>query len=465
MVKAKMDGILLEKHGHHGYGDPPDPRKPALEFYVVGADNYGLDTVHYDPRPMAWDANDDIAYNRPRSSAHTREMIGFPLTKHQPLHVDRAAEKKRKEIELYRNLNGGMGFSTATWMRRGVREDKENYIPFRSAGANYPPRTARGQIQNLYPGKTRPHSADLRRTRPLYTGQGEINRGPLIHFEGPVNRNILPEEPPWDPEWPEPNDTHRPVVARLKNPPQVDGRGEKLVINGLRSMFEVQERRGNRQAARKFGEGGLFQQEGGRWLKRMWKDNAWAEPGGIRGSMRNGPTNCSERHHPVADGFAPARIVGDGWGAKKWPQKGRCAREAVVRGAQHLTLQPHREQQAQPILNRDDVMSGGSIILAHPIRAGLERTRGRERRSTSDPAAGSSPLSSQVCNWRDRRGNCPFPHGEDGREDLLHGEYQNASVALTACEGLPYDGVSKGLSRGRVLRLHGPLPVKLPRPC
>mmetsp|Transcript_11417 Transcript_11417/g.39062 ORF Transcript_11417/g.39062 Transcript_11417/m.39062 type:complete len:253 (+) Transcript_11417:753-1511(+) len=221
-------------------------------------------------------------------------------------------------------------------------------------------------------------------------------------------------------------------------------------------MFEVQERRGNRQAARKFGEGGLFQQEGGRWLKRMWKDNAWAEPGGIRGSMRNGPTNCSERHHPVADGFAPARIVGDGWGAKKWPQKGRCAREAVVRGAQHLTLQPHREQQAQPILNRDDVMSGGSIILAHPIRAGLERTRGRERRSTSDPAAGSSPLSSQVCNWRDRRGNCPFPHGEDGREDLLHGEYQNASVALTACEGLPYDGVSKGLSRGRVLRLHGP---------
>uniref|UniRef100_A0A7S4H9L6 Uncharacterized protein n=1 Tax=Guillardia theta TaxID=55529 RepID=A0A7S4H9L6_GUITH len=135
-------------------------------------------------------------------------------------------------------------------------------------------------------------------------------------------------------------------------------RGEKLVINGLRSMFEVQERRGNRQAARKFGEGGLFQQEGGRWLKRMWKDNAWAEPGGIRGSMRNGPTNCSERHHPVADGFAPARIVGDGWGAKKWPQKGRCAREAVVRGAQHLTLQPHREQQAQPILNRDDVWKG-----------------------------------------------------------------------------------------------------------
>mmetsp|Transcript_11392 Transcript_11392/g.38935 ORF Transcript_11392/g.38935 Transcript_11392/m.38935 type:complete len:218 (+) Transcript_11392:793-1446(+) len=123
-------------------------------------------------------------------------------------------------------------------------------------------------------------------------------------------------------------------------------------------MFEVQERRGNRQAARKFGEGGLFQQEGGRWLKRMWKDNAWAEPGGIRGSMRNGPTNCSERHHPVADGFAPARIVGDGWGAKKWPQKGRCAREAVVRGAQHLTLQPHREQQAQPILNRDDVWKG-----------------------------------------------------------------------------------------------------------
>eukprot|EP00960_Hanusia_phi_P034843 751317-Hanusia_phi.AAC.9 len=83
--------------------------------------------------------------------------------------------------------------------------------------------------------------------------------------------------------------------------------------------------------------------QGGRWLKRMWKDNAWAEPGqlmqsdsfvssqpsagGIKGSMRNGPTNCSDSHHPVADGFAPARIVGDGWGAKRWPQKGRCVGE------------------------------------------------------------------------------------------------------------------------------------------
>eukprot|EP00960_Hanusia_phi_P034844 751317-Hanusia_phi.AAC.10 len=215
-----MDGILLEKHGHHGYGDPPDPRKPALEFYVVGADNYGLDTVHYDPRPMAWDPNDDVAYNRPRSQARTREMIGFPLTKHQSgafaslcmwTEQPRRSERQgatsswdlvclqlEQDIEIYRNLNGGMGFSTATWMKRGLRENKENYVPFRSAGANYPPRTARGQVQNLYPGRTRPHSADVYRTKPLYTGQGEINRGPLIHFEGPLNMNVLPEEPPWD---------------------------------------------------------------------------------------------------------------------------------------------------------------------------------------------------------------------------------------------------------------------------
>mmetsp|Transcript_10557 Transcript_10557/g.24127 ORF Transcript_10557/g.24127 Transcript_10557/m.24127 type:complete len:377 (-) Transcript_10557:399-1529(-) len=349
---------------------------------------------------MAWDPNDDVAYNRPRSQARTREMIGFPLTKHQPLHVDRAAEKKRKDIEIYRNLNGGMGFSTATWMKRGLRENKENYVPFRSAGANYPPRTARGQVQNLYPGRTRPHSADVYRTKPLYTGQGEINRGPLIHFEGPLNMNVLPEEPPWDPEWPNPKDTHRPVVARLKNPPQVDGRGEKLVINGLRSMFEVQERRGNRQAARKFGEGGLFQQEGGRWLKRMWKDNAWAEPGGIKGSMRNGPTNCSDSHHPVADGFAPARIVGDGWGAKRWPQK------------------------------------GSHIVNSKPNSTSVVTTFGKEKRK-------GAPVNLRPGCWR---GNCPFPHGEDGREDLVH--------------GLPYDGVTRGLSGGRVLRLHGPHPKK-----
>ena len=331
-----------------------------------------------------------------------------PITKNQPLHVDGYAEQKRKDLEVYRGINDGMGCSAATWIR-GRGDDGPNLkAPFRSAGANWQPRTARGQRQNIRPGLTRPHSADVTRRDQLYSGQGTLDRGDLFVLkEGEVGlrKECLLSAPAWGRTWPEPNGTDWPVVQRLKPANYHDGRGNQLKGgNGLRAMFNMEDRRGNREPARKRGEGGLFRGVEGQWLKRMWKQGAWAEPGGgIHGGMSAAPSNCSDRHHPVADGWAPPRRVADGWGAKKWPQKGS-----------------HYNRSASAADNR----SNQPVLMTKFGRA---------------PAKKGTPLELKPGCWR---GQCKFPHGEDARDDLMH--------------GLPYDGVTKALTAGRQMKTHAP---------
>ena len=144
----------------------------------------------------------------------------------------------------------------------------------------------------------------------------------------------------------------------------------------------MQDRPGNREQCRRRGEGGLFRGEEGAWLKRMWKIKAWSEPGGgIHGGMSSAATNCSERHHPVGDGWAPPRQLADGWGAKKWPQKGGHYKKGK---------------------------SNQVVTVTHFGRA---------------PAKKGTPEDLKPGCWR---GKCKFPHGEDARDDLIH--------------GLPYEG-------------------------
>lgn len=208
---------------------------------------------------------------------------------------------------------------------------------------------------------------------------------------GGMRRDLLVSEPAWQPEWPQHNNTGRPVVARLKPAQYVDGKGAALdPYNGLRSMFDMQDRRGNREPARRRGEGGLFRGEEGAWLKRMWKLNVWGERGGgMHGCMSAAASQISDAHYPVGDGWAPLRRPADGWGAKAWAQKGSQARM-------------------------------------------VERF-GRA------PAKKGTPVELKPGCWR---GGCKFPHGEDGKDDLLH--------------GLPYDGVSKSLKAGRQLKSAAP---------
>jgi len=115
----------------------------------------------------------------------------------------------------------------------------------------------------------------------------------------------------------------------------------------------------------------------------MYDTKAWAEPGGgMHGGMSSAATNCSEKHHPVADGWAPPRRMTDGWGAKKWPQKGSHYHKG----------------------------KSNSVSLVTKF--------GRA------PAKKGTPEELKPGCWR---GKCKFPHGEDARDDLLH--------------GLPYDGL------------------------
>ena len=195
------------------------------------------------------------------------------------------------------------------------------------------------------------------------------------------------------------HDKDWPVVHRLKPANYHDGRGQQLRGgNGLRAMFNMEDRRGNREPARKRGEGGLFRGTEGEWLQRMWKIKAWSERGGgIHGGMSAAGTNCSDRHHPVADGWAPPRRVADGWGAKKWPQKGS---------------------------HHDRGKSNQAIKVTKFGRA---------------PAKKGTPLELKPGCWR---GKCKFPHGEDARDDLMH--------------GLPYEGVTKAFISGRQLKSHAP---------
>ena len=55
------------------------------------------------------------------------------------------------------------------------------------------------------------------------------------------------------------------------------------------------------------------------------------------------------------------------------------------------------------------------------------------------PAKKGTPKELNPGCWR---GNCKVPHGEDARDDLIH--------------GLPYVGVTKALRTGRQLKSHAP---------
>ena len=240
------------KVGHAGHGDPADIRKPAQEFYMVPypppAHNPNDD---FGPRPpgalktvinneYAW-ANAKIEARRPRSARKA------PITKNQPLHVDGYAEQKRKDLEYYRDINDGMGVSAATWIRGRKEHGPNLQAKFGSAGGNWQPRTAKGQLQNLEPGKTRPHSAHVAGRNKLYTGQGTLDRGDLIEYNegegGGLRKDCLLSAPAWGRTWPKPDGTDWRIVQRLKPANYVDGRGEKLVErNGLRAMFDMQDR-------------------------------------------------------------------------------------------------------------------------------------------------------------------------------------------------------------------------------
>lgn len=57
--------------GHRGYGDPPDIRRPAQEYYMLPNQN-----------PMAVDGNDDMV--RPRGARDTiRPRVGRTHVSHR----------------------------------------------------------------------------------------------------------------------------------------------------------------------------------------------------------------------------------------------------------------------------------------------------------------------------------------------------------------------------------------------
>lgn len=194
-----------------------------------------------------------------------------------------------------------------------------------------------------------------------------------------------------------------PVVKRRNPVRRVDANANPLGQFGLENLFAAEERRGNRDVARKMGEGGIFRGEGGGWLKRMWKINAWAEPGGFRGCMP--VQKGSKKHRPVGDGWAPPRHGNDGWGQKKWPAKGSHYIPAT---------------------------SGGD-------GAGKNNEPRTVTQFGMRPARKGRPIELKPGCWR---GNCKFSHGEDRKDDGMH--------------GLPYEGVSKTLYSGRTLANHGP---------
>mmetsp|Transcript_20653 Transcript_20653/g.49825 ORF Transcript_20653/g.49825 Transcript_20653/m.49825 type:complete len:473 (-) Transcript_20653:417-1835(-) len=436
------DALVVEV-GHNGYGEPPDIRRPAQEFYMLPNQN-----------PMAVDGNDDMVRPmgarptlRPRETGWGGQKIekmadrvaGVPITSKQlPLHVDSVAERKRRQYEACsRALNDGMGCSAVTWLRNREKSHPANHAPFRSAGANHPPQTAKGQVQNLIPGQTRPRSAFVRASaldQGLYSNRGTANKGFLVRDEArgtrdAAHQSILIEtgQDAWAGTWPQlPSEQgggggggagqrgdvvringkakpyDQPVVKRRYAPRRVDGKANLLCPDGLENIFAVQDRRGNREKARLRGEGGLFRGDDGAWLKRMWKINAWGQPGGFRGGMpRDKP---SDRHWAVADGWAPPRQGNDGWGQKKWP----------VKGSHYVPMQ---DDQGAGKSNQSKLVSQFGVRPPKPGR----------------------PVELKPGCWRNP---CQFPHGESRQDDQIH--------------GLPYDGVSRTLTCGRILTKHGP---------
>lgn len=106
--------ILLEKNGHFGHGDPADIRLPAKEFYMVGGHGGYMAEGFRDGLPAK--------PKDPRMDLRKGVGASAPITKNQPLHVDGVAERKRRELEYYRDINvdingQGEGCSGVTWMR------------------------------------------------------------------------------------------------------------------------------------------------------------------------------------------------------------------------------------------------------------------------------------------------------------------------------------------------------------
>lgn len=152
-------------------------------------------------------------------------------SKNLPLHVDSIAERKRRQYEeCARSLNDGMGCSAVTWLRNRSADHPANHAPWRSAGANHPPRTAKGLVQNIRPGLTRPRSAYVPSSRldqGLYSNRGTENKGFLVKTEAMgtkdgAHQHILNEfdgQDNWQGTWPAmPSDNARrmPVAPQEK---------------------------------------------------------------------------------------------------------------------------------------------------------------------------------------------------------------------------------------------------------
>ena len=236
-------------------------------------------------------------------------------------------------------------------------------------------------IRGRYSVSRAAHGAS-RRNADSYEWQGTSRKGHLVALAGATHgrgfvARVQPDEEPWPVEWPDHNNTDRPVVLRRPPHRAVDGAGNEVNRDqGLEAMFGVVHRRGNRVPARARGQAGLFSGEEGAWLRRMWRANAWAQRGGVRGVLASGQGDAL--HQPVADGFAPPRRGTDGWGAQKWPHEGG-----------HF------------------VNGNGGLSRRVEFSGGVRRTGQAHRPVELQPGC--------------YRAGCPHPHGKDRADDLIHG--------------------------------------------
>lgn len=155
------------------------------------------------------------------------------------MHVDAIAEKKRRQYEeCGRSVNQGMGCSAVTWLRNRGESHPANHPPWRSAGANHPPRTAKGLVQNIRPGLTRPRSAFVsssRVQRPFYSNRGTDNKGFLVKTEAEGTRDAAHQflinendgQGDWKGTWPELPDDRGGAMPR-----KLEGRGGGGQVEG-----------------------------------------------------------------------------------------------------------------------------------------------------------------------------------------------------------------------------------------
>lgn len=147
-----------------------------------------------------------------------------------------------------------MGHSAVTWLRNRGESHPANHPPWRSAGANHPPRTAKGLVQNIRPGLTRPRSAFVSASRlqkPFYSNRGTDNKGFLVKTEAEGTRDVAHQfminendgQADWKGTWPDlPGDKGR-VAAEGQQGVNEGGRqaqGEAKNKNfGPEAMFAV----------------------------------------------------------------------------------------------------------------------------------------------------------------------------------------------------------------------------------